>query len=199
MRQGEDVVHYLKETYAWLSKNASGLSNLHGTIFLNVDDPAADEWVFLSAQQMAFENHDVQNIQHVRSFLLPYRALLQVAGVIDIKYPDVDTSPAPENTDQSVLQMMRKGFAKQRAKRTHTDVVFTADEDKDKDDAPQFFAHRTFLSVFGSYFDDMFAGGFAEGGEASARNPLKQVLPYSRFAIRSVLGRNAFFVTPLLS
>jgi BTB/POZ domain len=172
---------------------------LQGSIFLNVDDPNVDAWVFLSADQMAFENHDLLNIQHVRSFLLPYRALLEVAGVVEVKYPDVDTSPALENTDESVLRMMRRGFARQRSQFILTDVVFTAEEDRDNDDAPRFFAHRSFLSVFGSYFDDMFTGGFAEGGEASARNPLKRVLPYSRFAIRSVLGRNTFFATHLLS
>ncbi|KAH6902615.1 hypothetical protein BKA70DRAFT_1434939 [Coprinopsis sp. MPI-PUGE-AT-0042] len=186
--QDGDVLRHLKDTYTWLNQNTSGLRNLHGNIFLNVDDPAIDEWSFTSGDQMAFENHDVKNIQYVRSFLLPYRALLEVAGVIKVKYPEVDTSPAPENTDERVLQMMRTGFARQRENLVFTDVVFTAEEDKDEDDAPKFFAHRSFLSVFGSYFDDMFTGGFAEGGEASAQNPLKQVLPHSRFAIRTCLG-----------
>ncbi|KAH6903845.1 hypothetical protein BKA70DRAFT_1432817 [Coprinopsis sp. MPI-PUGE-AT-0042] len=188
MRQGEDVLKYLQETYAWLNDNASALNGLHGDIFLNVDDPAVDEWAFTSADQMAFENHDVQYIQRVRSFLMPYRALLEVAGVIKVKYPEVDTHRAPENTDESVLQMMRTGFAQLREDRIFTDVVFTSEEDRDEEDPPQFFAHRSFLSVFGGYFKDMFTGEFAEGREASAQNPLRPPpLPHSRFAIRIVL------------
>lgn len=194
MRQGEDVLVYLKETYAWLNDNTSGLGDLHGNIFLNVDDPAVDTWVFISADQMAFENHDVQNIQRVRSFLLPYRALLEAAGVIKVKYPEVDTHRAPENTDERVLQMMRTGFAEQRENLVFTDVVFTSEEDCDEEDPPQFFAHRSFLSVFGGYFKDMFTGEFAEGREASAQNPLRPPpLPYSRFAIKTVLGMDGLY------
>ncbi|EAU81709.2 hypothetical protein CC1G_02725 [Coprinopsis cinerea okayama7 len=193
MRPGPDVLHYLKSTYAWLnaiaSENTTAIEQLNQeSIFLNIDNPNAfDTWRWTPAYHMAFENHDLPTIHRVRPFLLDYKDLLKAAGVQDVVYPDVDTSPAKENTDEELLKRMRTGFAKMRDDLQFTDVVFTSEEDESTEKPQQFFAHRNFLSVFSGYFRDMFTGSFAEAQQASVSAPHAISLPYSNFAIQTVL------------
>jgi hypothetical protein len=99
MRPGLGVLHYLKATYRWLSTNSPSVGPAteplrNEQLFLNVDDPTARTWQWASAEEMASENHDVENIQRVRKFLLTFRPLLEVSGVIDVKYPDMDLAMA---------------------------------------------------------------------------------------------------------
>ncbi|TFK17299.1 hypothetical protein FA15DRAFT_661546 [Coprinopsis marcescibilis] len=194
LRKGNDILHYLKTTYSWLNSNSDEarpfIEQYHQeNIFLNIDDPASEEWEWQAAHEMAFENHDVESIYRVRSFLLPYASLLKAAGVIDVKYPDI-SSQIPETSKQDLLEKMRSGFAEQRKKRQFTDVAFISEEDvcDNQDEMMYCYAHRTFLSIFSSYFEDMFTGGYAEGQHVSAGNPRQIItLPHSKLAITTVL------------
>ncbi|KAH6903842.1 hypothetical protein BKA70DRAFT_1227194 [Coprinopsis sp. MPI-PUGE-AT-0042] len=194
MRQGPDVLHYLKKTYEWLSTKSptsavtSAMSTLRDEkLFLNVEDPTTDPWQWAAAHEMALENHDVENIQRVRKFLLPFKPFLEASGVIDVKYPDMNLARDHGTSDDDELQVARKGFEEMRENRTFTDVVFTSQEEDDlaPEARTEFFAHRNFLSAFGGYFKDMFTGNFQEARQASVANPVRISLSHSKFCHRN--------------
>ncbi|KAH6902619.1 hypothetical protein BKA70DRAFT_1306179 [Coprinopsis sp. MPI-PUGE-AT-0042] len=183
MRQGPDVLHYLKKTYEWLSTKSptSAVTSAMSTL--------RDEKLGPPAHEMALENHDVENIQRVRKFLLPFKPFLEASGVIDVKYPDMNLARDHGTSDDDELQVARKGFEEMRENRTFTDVVFTSQEEDDlaPEARTEFFAHRNFLSAFGGYFKDMFTGNFQEARQASVANPVRISLSHSKFAIETVL------------
>lgn len=197
MPQGPDVLYYLKKTYQWLSTESStaivgpAMDSLRNEqLFLNVEDPTTDVWQWAAAEEMAFENHDVENVQRVRKFLLPFKPFLEVSGVIDVKYPDMNLARDPGAADDDELEVARKGFEEMRESRTFTDVVFTSQEEDHLalESRTEFYAHRNFLSAFGGYFKDMFTGNFQEARQASVANPVRIPLSHSKFAIKTVLG-----------
>ncbi|EAU81693.2 hypothetical protein CC1G_02709 [Coprinopsis cinerea okayama7 len=194
MRQGPDVLRYLKSTYAWLDKNLADAREVVAALkdealFLNVNDPAVDAWEWISPSRMAFENHDVANIQRVRGFLLSYKDLLKEAGVADVNYPDFDPSGALGGKEHELLLRSRASYARQREKKQLTDVILRSKEEDHLEDGERnkFYAHRSFLASYGGYFESMFTGEFAEGQEASPSNPVEVPLDYSVFAIKTVL------------
>lgn len=207
MREGDDTLHYLKESYKWLNNRANEVGPTirryaSEKLFLNVNDPTSDPWKMTSASNMAFENHDVLTIERVCDFLLPYKDLLKAAGVIDVEYPKFNTRPTPENSEEGFLKRIRDGLAGMRESNTFTDVAFTSEDDAElaEEERPVFYAHRTFLYVFSEYFKTLFAGPYAEAsGQASAVNPLRISLAHSRFAIKTSLGALNLFksVSPI--
>ena len=182
----------MKETYSFLNESASdtlaapALSQLEDLpVFLNVDDPEEEEWHWDCANDLIFDSHDLDDIRHVRSFLMPYGKLLQTAGVLPVsrvQYPSSSFAP-PE----SKLSSIRLGFQELRRKQILTDVVFIP-SDRDGDSEP-LVAHRSFLAVSSEYFADLFGGNFAEGRAASATDPISiPISDFSTSSARLILG-----------
>lgn len=170
------------ETLKWLNENVVGSDNdilydlQYENIFLNVDDPSTEPWIWTNANELAFEAEDIDDgIQHVRNFLLPYNNLLRAAGVVQVFHPQCPVSNISESAS-ATLQSIRTGFNDLRRKGLWTDVVFVTRARDDSDDAgivPSLVAHRSFLTVFSDYFSDLFCGPFREANDASSSSPIQ--------------------------
>lgn len=172
----------MEETLKWLNENVVDSDGdilyalQYENIFLNVDDPSTEPWIWTNANELAFEAEDIDDgIQHVREFLLPYDKLLLAAGVVRVHHPQCPVS----NTSQSAsatLQSIRTGFNDLRRKGLWTDVVFVTSRACDVDDTGtvrSLVAHRSFLTAFSDYFSDSFCGEFREANDASSSNPIQ--------------------------
>jgi sacsin len=170
------------ETLKWLNENVVDSENhfyelRYEDIFLNVDDPSAEAWVWTNANELAFEAEDIDNrIRYVRKFLLPYDKLLRAAGVVQVFHPQCPISNISES-ESATLQSIRDGFNGLRRRGLWTDVEFvTSTAGDDNDDTgivPSLVAHRSFLTVFSDYFSDMFCGEFQEANDASSSKPIR--------------------------
>ena len=178
--QRQIIIHDLVETLKWLNENVVDSENhlyelRYEDIFLNVDDPSAEAWVWTNANELAFEAEDIDNgIRYVRKFLLPYDKLLRAAGVVQVFHPQCPISNISES-DSATLQSIRDGFNDLRRRGLWTDVVFVTSDDEDDDTGvvPSLVAHRSFLTVFSDYFSDMFCGEFREANDASSSKPIR--------------------------
>ena len=168
------------ETLKWLNENVADSENIlyelrYDNIFLNVDDPSAEAWIWTNANELAFEAEDTDNgIRCVRKFLLPYDKLLRAAGVVQVFHPQCPMSDI-NDSESATLRSIRAGFNDLRRKGLWTDVVFvTSDDDSDDTDiVPSLVAHRSYLTVFSDYFSDMFCGEFREANDASSSKPIR--------------------------
>ena len=170
------------ETLKWLNDNiADSDDNIlyelrYDDIFLNVDNPSTETWIWTNANELAFEAEDIDGgIRYVRKFLLPYDTLLRAAGVVQVIHPQCPISNISES-ESATLQSIRTGFNDLRRKGLWTDVVFVTSRARDDDTGvliPSLVAHRSFLSAFSDYFSDLFCGEFREANEASSSNPIE--------------------------
>ena len=170
------------ETLKWLNENIvdSEDDTLYGlqyeNIFLNVDNPSTEPWIWTNANELAFEAEDIDDgIRCVREFLLPYDNLLRAAGVVQVFHPQCLVSNIGESAS-ATLQSIRTGFNDLRKKGLWTDVVFVTSGAGDEDDTgivPSLVAHRSFLTVFSDYFSDLFCGDFREANEATSSDPIQ--------------------------
>lgn len=196
--QREIVIHDLEASYRFLDEHHAEVSanSLLQTesVFLNVNDPNVDEWKWDKADELVFETHDIDDsIRHVRNFLSPFRRLLQVAGVLQIYYPEYPAQAQPPNTSNSRLLSICSGFQRLRENNVLTDVVFlTSGDDKDQN-FQSIMAHRNFLAVSSEYFWNLFAQGYQEAGQASEDNPVTVQSDRSRDSIQLVLGKRAIY------
>ncbi|KAJ2918884.1 hypothetical protein MD484_g1554, partial [Candolleomyces efflorescens] len=166
------VLPDLKATYKWLNdQNTSSFQAQSLTpelqdspMFLNVDDPDSEPWKWLSARQMAFETHNVGNIEGVGKFLTPFSNLLKAAGVLEACYPKLEAvSSANAPNDRDLLKQYRDGFSRLRETGRFVDVAFVPqvkDSSPDITDAclPLLRGHRSFLSVCNSQFEELLSG-----------------------------------------
>lgn len=169
------------ETLTWLNENvADSDDNIlydlrYENIFLNVDDPSTEAWIWTNANELAFEAEDIDDgIRYVREFLLPYDNLLRAAGVVQVVHPQCPVSNISES-DSATLRSIRTGFNDLRRKGLWTDVVFVTSRAHDDETGivPSLVAHRSFLTVFSDYFSDLFCGEFREANDASSSNPIQ--------------------------
>lgn len=199
------LIHDLESTYAFLEDNIGSATGedivqiRDGALFLNVESPDTDTWVWDEGDRLVFETHDMGNsVRYVRAFLLPYSKLLRAAGVLQVYHPQYIANPAADS-ESSKLESIRLGFNGLRIKEALTDVVFiprtleegdnAGDEESQPGDQKPLVAHRSFLAVFSEYFADAFCGGFAESRTASSVDPVRMdVLDYSRECVELVLG-----------
>ena len=194
------------ETLKWLNENvgADSESMLYELrdedIFLNVDDPSTEPWVWTNANELAFEAEDNDGIYYVRKFLLPYERLLRAAGVVQVFHPHCPISNS--DSESATLKSIRTGFNKLRGQGKWTDVVFVTRDDNDDAVVQSLVAHRSFLSVFSEHFSKAFCGGFEEANDASSSNPIKFPVKrdeenyYSTNCVKLLLG--VFTFTSLL-
>lgn len=171
----------MEETLKWLNENVIESEDIlyelqSENIFLNVDNPSTEAWIWKNANELAFEAEDINDgICYVREFLLPYDKLLRAAGVVQVFHPQCPMSNISES-DSAKLQSIRTGFNDLRRKGLWTDVLFVTSRARDNDDTgivPSLVAHRSFLTVFSDYFSDLFCGEFREANDASSSNPIQ--------------------------
>lgn len=179
--QRQIIIHDMVETLKWLNeKIVDSDDNIlyelqYEDIFLNVDNPSTEAWIWTNANELAFEAEDIDDgIRYVRKFLLPYDKLLRAAGVVQVFHPQCPISNISES-ESATLQSIRTGFNDLRRKGLWTDVVFVtrARDDDDTGIVPSLVAHRSFLSAFSDYFSDLFCGEFREAHDASSSNPIQ--------------------------
>jgi sacsin len=173
------------ETLKWLNENIADSDDIlydlqTENIFLNVDNPFEEPWIWKNANEIAFEAEDIDDgMRCVREFLLPYDKLLRAAGVVQVFHPQCPVSNISESASDT-LKSIRTGFNDLRRKGLWTDVVFVTSrrDDDGTGTVPSLVAHRSFLTVFSDYFFDSFCGEFREANDASSSNPIQ--LPVER-------------------
>ncbi|KAJ6510488.1 hypothetical protein C8R45DRAFT_1088650 [Mycena sanguinolenta] len=174
----------LEATYAWLDEHQHELEDamieFHDEpLFLNVDDPKTDPWLFNSADELFFNIRDGGDLKSVKKFLQPFKDLLTVSGVEDIV-----NAPVPKVELSSVeaqLSVLRKGFQAMRLEGKLIDVVFVAD------DETRYPAHRAYLAPMSEYLQDLFTGSFTEAGPGSADDPIEIEVDYPGPCVEAVL------------
>ncbi|KAJ7736786.1 hypothetical protein DFH07DRAFT_842830 [Mycena maculata] len=174
----------LEATYKWLDDHQDevedGIIEYHDEpLFLNVDDPRSDPWVWHAADEMFFNILEGGDLKSVKKFLTPFKDLLSVAGVEDIV-----NAPVPGVARSSVeaqLILLRKGFQTMRMEGKLTDVVFIAD------DEARYGAHRAFLAPMSDYLNDLFCGSFTESGPGTADDPVEIEVDYPGPCVECIL------------
>ncbi|KAJ7119509.1 hypothetical protein C8R44DRAFT_176382 [Mycena epipterygia] len=174
----------LEATYRWLDDHQDEVEDFiidhhDQPLFLNVDDPKTDPWLFHTADEMFFNILDGGELKSVKKFLLPFKDLLSVSGVEDIV-----NAPVPGLVRSSVdaqLTLLRTGFQTMRVEGKLTDVVFIADDDT------RHGAHRAFLAPTSDYLNDLFCGAFTESGPGTADDPVEVEVDYSGPCVEATL------------
>ncbi|KAJ6617959.1 hypothetical protein B0H10DRAFT_1947944 [Mycena sp. CBHHK59/15] len=165
----------LEATYRWLDDHQDQVEDIiiefhDEPLFLNVNDPKTDPWLWHSADEMFFNILDGGDLKSVKKFLLPFKDLLSVSGVEDIV-----NAPVPGLVRSSVdaqLTLLRTGFQTMRFEGKLTDVVFISD------DEGRYPAHRAFLAPMSDYLNDLFCGSFTEAGPGTADDPVEIEVDY---------------------
>ncbi|RXW22295.1 hypothetical protein EST38_g3559 [Candolleomyces aberdarensis] len=175
---GSTVLHDLKATYQWLTKNSPAVVSFADQlkdepIFLNVNNPEIDEWIWSSASQMAFEVSDLTNIQGVRDFLKPYDRFLKAAGVVETYYPklDEDNEHSGDSYDLKLFRSLRANLNEQRLGGNFTDVLFLPQKEasgltREKLyllDHPSLRGHRGYLASCTPWFKKVFLEASQKG------------------------------------
>ncbi|KIY62733.1 hypothetical protein CYLTODRAFT_458738 [Cylindrobasidium torrendii FP15055 ss-10] len=170
------VLFDLERTYKYLDEHqdeiGDALWRYHDQkLFLNVHDPHIDAWVWNSADDLFFNIVDNGELVSVRTFLEPFKDLLYVAGVEEIKYPE---APKPALTPvETQYAKLKEEMNIMRESGVLTDVVLVCE------DEVQYLAHRAFLATMSEYLKDLFCGDFTEAGPASAADPVRVNVDYS--------------------
>ncbi|KAJ7280333.1 hypothetical protein C8J57DRAFT_1175059 [Mycena rebaudengoi] len=175
----------LLETYKWLDDHQDVVEdiivNYHSEpLFLNVDDPATEPWLWHSADEMFFNILDGGDLKSVKKFLMPFKDLLSVAGVEDIVNPTVPTGLVRSSVDTQ-LTTLRTGLQTMRFEGKLTDVVFISDDDT------RYPAHRSFLAPMSEYLNDLFCGSFTEAGPGTADDPVEIEVDYPGACVDAAL------------
>lgn len=148
-------------------------------LFLNVDVPESEPWVFLPASQIIFnlsnedDDYDYDDLEvEVRAFLRPFRDLLLASGASEIKIPL--PPPIPPSSAEVYLSSFRASIEEQRRSKVLTDVVFRVAGALETEGDTGLWAHRTLLATASEHFHRLFCGqsGFAESCAASVDNPV---------------------------
>lgn len=163
----------IKDVYTHLEKH-TGDPELRNALIRDQNDPlflnAVDCWTWRSAVQlyMCFDNdfdnaRDIPNKNYwaVRSFLAPYKKLLRLAGVGEIKAARIQDMPASLREDD--LINTSGVFNDLRVSKKLTDVFFVAKYDDDK--VREIPAHRVFLASRSKYFRALFCGGYGDSSQ----------------------------------
>ena len=187
----QHVLSSLEATYKWLDDHQDEAADIiieyhDKPLFLNVDDPKRELWVWHCADEMFFNISD-GDMKPVGKFLQAFKDLLTVAGVESIVNPAV-----PEGTlvvtAQAKLSALHDGFNSMRVEGKLTDVVFVTSDEPEQ----RFLAHRTILVPMSEYLRDLFCGDFAESGPASTEEPIEVELEYSGKCVGCILGKRVY-------
>lgn len=156
----------ISKTYQWLEQHNEGIEfrnclvqHHSDALFLNVDDPDRDSWIWHSADELYINHSDSPDSKcwGVRKFLVPFHGLLRLAGVQEVRMSTAREMPL--SVPEEELNLIRRGFNDQRLEGMWTDVKFTTDFNYGNQEFP---AHRSFLASKYPYFKTQFCGSFRE-------------------------------------
>ncbi|KAF9016388.1 hypothetical protein BDZ89DRAFT_1166299 [Hymenopellis radicata] len=155
-------------TYRWLDAqtDTQTVSKVlrqyeHEALFLNVDDPETEPWLFVPATSLVFNlRFDEDDLYTVREFLSSRRRLLRLAGgssLSSLQYSQTATSALTDS-------LIRSKFDQTRLQGELCDIVFVPLESGVPlpDSTHRLKAHRVFLSVMVPHFEEAFKTGMAE-------------------------------------
>lgn len=182
----------LKATYKWLNENvdeiASDIRNANSReIFLNVDDPDSDQWVWHSAATLVKDLHDVGDLHDVKGFLRNYDSLLKAAGVRTIQKTIAKPVAAMDRTS-----LHRSRFRELRERGFEVNVTFKA-----KDEEHQILpAHKAWLIMNSDHFWQIFVTSGHKESEPGKDVEVK--MPnHSSLCVKEIIGE--YRVLDLLS
>ncbi|KZV67175.1 hypothetical protein PENSPDRAFT_688340 [Peniophora sp. CONT] len=177
----------VKASYKFLQDRLTSLSAdvklalKRGDLFLNVDDHHT-EWTWCSTTDLFLNaSDDGPGYKMVRGSLKSYSRLLRALDVQQLESPE---KPEIKVTGvEGELRRLRGGFDAKRRAEIGIDVVFI-----DADDAPgRHPAHKMFLSVCASYFDDQFYAAGMRESVVMGFEPLEVNVETSGGALRRCL------------
>ncbi|TDL27706.1 hypothetical protein BD410DRAFT_325666 [Rickenella mellea] len=180
----------IRATYSWLSNNIETakpllLNHKDSFLWLNVDDPAHDPWVWRSAEQLVFAmSFDGEGGHYdVKESLSDFHTLLLAAGAKAFMHVDISEEPE-DNSKPSHIEIIRRGFDSLREDGQLFDIQFKIGGEIIK-------AHKALLAAVIEHFRAALTGGYKESGNTgSADDTLPEYkLPdnTSAFAVRSVI------------
>jgi hypothetical protein len=182
----------LKATYRWLNDHADDIAHLikprrDDKLFLNVDDPEYDEWIWDSASKLVIGLENVGEIREVKGYLRNYSELLNAAGVRRVQKGPAEPIPAREDTSLD----LRGQFIDMRHTEFDTNVVFVA-QDCHNRILP---AHRNWLVANNNHFRTVFVGsGMRESRALESAESVK--VERSSMCVKGVVGQ-CFLCRPI--
>ena len=184
------LVSDLKATYKWLNEHVEDISaditnENFNEIFLNVDNPDTNEWVWHSASSLVKDLQDVGELHDVKGFLRHYDDLLKAAGVRTIQKATAKPIVVVDKTS-----FYRQQFCDLRERGFDVSVTFKA-----KDDEHEILpAHKAWLLMNSEHFWELFitAGlGEAQGHRSGNLVPVN-VPDYSSLCVKETIGEYSF-------
>ncbi|XP_006457065.1 hypothetical protein AGABI2DRAFT_181424 [Agaricus bisporus var. bisporus H97] len=192
------LLDHLEQTYMWLDRHSTEAEPFlrqcttdEISIFLNVDAApnTIDDWNWKKANEIVLNEFDSGPLQHPRTFLRPYRRLLEVSGAETIHQVDTQ-DPLPTSSPEDQMPSMRATLDDMRRAGICTDMSFSFGS---PDERP-LFAHRTYLAMYSPYFLSLFSTPSEAGGIGmttisirQSRRCAEQLLDYAYTAKELVL------------
>ena len=173
----------LKATYKWLNEHVDVISadianESSNRIFLNVDNPDSDEWIWHSAIFLVIKDlQDVGQLREVKHFLQKYDDLLKAAGAGTIEKVTAKPVAVVDKTafyQRKFCELRRRGF--------DVSVTFKA-----KDDEYGILpAHKAWLIMNSEHFLQLFITSGL--GEVHRQDVEVEVPDYSSLCVKEVIG-----------
>jgi len=121
----------IQATYKWLEEHSDEagaflLSASHLKLFLNVNDPIADEWTgqWETAENIMLNLHyDFGKFRKAKDFLLKYDKLLLAAGSTTVKISNRDGSQPGPSSSESDHQRLKEVLNEMRKSGELTDII----------------------------------------------------------------------------
>ena len=178
----------LKATYKWLNENvdeiASDIKNANSKeIFLNVDNPNSDLWVWHSASTLVKDLHDVGDLHDVKDFLRNYDSLLKAAGVRTIHKTTAKPVAAMDRTS-----LHRSRFRELREQGFEVNVTFKAVDEEHK----ILPAHKAWLIMNSNYFWETFVTSGHKESKPGQDVEIRVPNDYSSLCAKEIIGAYRF-------
>lgn len=186
----------LKKTYTWLSQRAveaaACLASFHDrTLWLNIDDPRQDTWVWRTSSQLVFDlQYDFESGNHydVKQFLIEcdLKPLILAAGGNEHRHISLEVDPI----HMAYPERYRSGWENLRQEDILTDVAFELQGASGAIVVVK--AHKAMLAAMIPHFTSAFRGDFRESRLISSEDtlafPLANVPKATPFTMKAVVG-----------
>ena len=178
----------LHASYTWLLNQlpaqATYLKSLiHPTerLFLNVDDPNTDTWVWHGTSCLIFNLlYPEKGHEPVRQYLQEFKPLLLALGAHEVK--GAKRIIDHEATSALNVEQLREAFNAMRKARRLTDIkIIPLASERQDFDTDSLSAHASFLAASSPHFHDALGGTWREKGEYPFNGTF--------FQARAVLGK----------
>jgi hypothetical protein len=172
----------LKVTYKWLNENIDkihfDIKNVYSeAIFLNVDDPDSDPWVWHSVSTLVKDLQDVGDLHDVKGFLWNYDNLLKAAGVRTIHKTMAEPVAVMDRTS-----IHRSRFRQLRDRGSEVNVTVKAMDDQ-HEILP---VHKTWMIMNSEHFWEKFITSESEPG--TSKDMEIDVPDHSSLCVKEVIG-----------